>query len=196
MNLQTACFYNLISPMYPIVDVFLKPQKRRLFLEINALPGGDLLEIGVGNGLHLQLYERHKVVGIDISSKMLEQAMKFKSDDIELFEMNGENILFPAQSFDYVILSHVVAVADNPERILAESFRVLKPGGKLFILNHFTPANWLRHIDIVFHPLAKKLHFRSAFYSQHLHVLKQFTLSKEIKFGPLSYFKLLIFDKA
>lgn len=196
MNHQTARFYNLLSPVYPMVDVFLKPQKRRMFSEINALPFGELLEIGVGNGLHLPLYQRHKVVGIDISSKMLEQARKFKTDDIELLEMNGEKLLFPTQSFDYVILSHVVAVVDNPEMLLAESYRVLKPGGKLFILNHFTPANWLRHIDLVFQHPAKKLHFRSVFYSHHLHMLKKFTLRKEIKFGPLAYFKLLIFDKA
>ena len=195
MSKQTDNFYNKFSFLYPLVDLFLKPQKRKLFQEINKLPPGELLEIGVGNGKHLPLCKTHKITAIDTSARMLETARKQKKENIELLQMNGEDLLFPDKSFDYVILSHVIAVVDNPERLLAETFRVLKPDGKVFILNHFTPRNWLRHIDKSLQVISKIFHFKSLFYIDSLSEIKKFRLLKEISFGQLSYFKLLIYGK-
>ena len=195
MSKQTDNFYNRFSCFYPFVDIFLKPQKRRLFKEINKLPSGKLLEIGVGNGKHLPLYTTHEITAIDTSLNMLEIARK-QHAHIELLQMNGEKLLFPAQVFDYVVLSHVIAVVDNPEKLLEETYRVLKPGGKIFILNHFTPTNWLRHIDNAFQLVSKIFHFKSVFYINSLTAIKKFTLLKEISFGKLAYFKLLIYVKA
>lgn len=195
MNKNTDNFYNKLSFFYPIVDIFLKPQKRKLFEEINSLPSGELLEIGVGNGTHLSLYNKHKVTGIDTSINMLEIAKRQRIKDIELLQMNGENLLFKDQSFDYIILSHVIAVIDNPEKLLEEVFRVLKSNGKVYILNHFTPNNWLRHIDSSFQVFSKMFHFKSVFKISSLTTINKFKLIKEISLGSFSYFKLLIYSK-
>ncbi|RZK57235.1 MAG: class I SAM-dependent methyltransferase [Pedobacter sp.] len=196
MSRQTDNFYNHFSFFYPVVDLFLKPQKHKLFQEINKLPYGQLLEIGVGNGSHLKLYKTHQVTGIDTSVSMLEVAKKHKTENIQLLQMNGEKLLFPDQTFDYVILSHVIAVVDFPEKVLEETYRVLKPDGQLFILNHFTPNNWLRHIDKVFQVFSKAFHFKSVFHIDSLTTIKKFRLLFEINFGQFSYFKLLIYKKA
>jgi phosphatidylethanolamine/phosphatidyl-N-methylethanolamine N-methyltransferase len=196
MSRQTDHFYNSISFLYPLVDLFLKPQKRCLFREINALPAGRLLEIGVGNGHHFSLYTRHQITGIDPSPTMLRIAGLYNKQNIELLEMNGESLSFPDESFDYVVLSHVIAVVDDPDKVLTETCRVLKPGGKILILNHFTPGNWLRYIDKVFQPVAKLLHFRSVFYADGIPAMQKFLPEKEICFGWFSYFKLLIWRKA
>jgi phosphatidylethanolamine/phosphatidyl-N-methylethanolamine N-methyltransferase len=195
MSRQTDNFYNKFSFFYPLADLFLKPQKCKLFEEINKLPPGELLEIGVGNGKHLPLCKTHKITAIDTSSGMLETARKQKTENIEFLQMNGEDLLFPDKSFDYVVLSHVIAVVDNPERLLTEIFRVLKPGGKVFILNHFTPPNWLGYVDKSLQGISKILHFKSLFYIDSLSAIKKFKLLKEIRFGQLSYFKLLIYGK-
>lgn len=178
------------------MDIFLNPQKETLFQEINSFPFGHLLEIGIGNGTHLHLYKKHKTIGIDTSSSMLEIARKQKSIHVELVQMNGENLLFQDAVFDYVVLSHVIAVVGNPEKMLEEIYRVLKPGGTIFILNHFTPKNWLRHVDKAFSLVSKIFHFNSLFDINSLTAIKKFTLLKEIKFGRFSYFKLLIYNKA
>jgi phosphatidylethanolamine/phosphatidyl-N-methylethanolamine N-methyltransferase len=196
LSKQTDSFYNKFSILYPLVDIFLKPQKRKLFQEINNLQFGQLLEIGVGNGTHLEFYKTHKVIGIDTSFKMLAIARKQKKENVELVQMNGESLLFQDQSFDYVVLSHVIAVVDNPEKLLEETYRVLKPNGKVFILNHFTPKNWLKHIDNSFQFVSKIFHFKSVFHINSLTAIKKFTLLKEMNFGQLSYFKLLIYTKA
>lgn len=193
---QTANFYNKFSVFYPLVDVFLKPQKRKLFHEINTLPFGELLEIGVGNGAHLPLYKTHEITGIDTSLSMLEIAKKQNVSNIDLLQMNGETLLFQDESFDYIVLSHTIAVVDNPEKLLEESYRVLKPNGKIFILNHFTPKNWLRLVDYSFHFFSKIFHFKSVFHVEELKTLKKFRLEKEVDFGAFSYFKLLIYCKS
>src|SRR5687767_9841384 len=113
-------FYNKFSFFYPVVDLFLKRQKHRLLQEINNLPFGNLLEIGVGNGSHLHLYQTHRITGIDISVKMLEAAKKRQRANMQLLQMNGETLLFHDHAFDYVVLSHVIAVVDNPEKLLEE----------------------------------------------------------------------------
>ena len=195
MSNQTDNFYNRFSIFYPLVDIFLRAQKRKLFHEINNAPFGQLLEIGVGNGSHLQFYKTHKITGVDTSINMLEIAGKRKSENIELLKMNGESLLFQDQSFDYVILSHIIAVVDNPEKLLEEVHRVLRPNGKVFILNHFTPNNWLKHVDNTFQIVSKIFHFKSVFHINSLATIKKFTLLKEISLGQLSYFKLLIYSK-
>ena len=160
------------------------------------MPFGTVLEIGVGNGSHLPLYNTHKITGIDTSAAMIEIAKSQKKKNIELLQMNGENLLFPDNAFDYIILSHVIAVVDNPEKLLEETCRVLKPNGTVFILNHFTPDNFLKYIDRGFSFISKALHFKSLFDINSLNATRNLKLSREIKFGVLSYFKLLIYNKA
>jgi len=195
MGKQTDSFYNQFSFLYPLVDVFLKPQKKVLFNEINRMPEGSLLEIGVGNGAHFDLYKKHKIIGIDTSAAMLEIARKRNCRNIEVFRMDGKALSFDNNEFNYVVLSHVIAVVDDPEQLLEEVLRVLKPQGQVFILNHFTPNNWLRHIDSAFETISKILYFRSVFRIDEIATIKKFSLLKEVHLGLASYFKLLIYQK-
>ncbi len=195
VHYSTGTFYNRISFLYPAINYFLKGQRKSLIEEINSAPPGKLLEIGIGNGSHLPLYTSHQITGIDISEAMLSKAQRFKDNNIELLLMNGENLLFSEACFDYVVISHVLAVTKNPDQLLEQVYKVLKPGGKLFILNHFTPDNWLRYVDWAFQPLSSLFHFKSSFYLHNIKGLQQFSLLKQTELGKCSYFKLLIFCK-
>jgi phosphatidylethanolamine/phosphatidyl-N-methylethanolamine N-methyltransferase len=192
---STRSFYNYVSFLYPAIDYFLKGHKKTLIEEVNSAAPGRLLEIGIGNGSHLPLYRSHQITGIDISEAMLRNAQRFKSAHIELLLMNGENLLFPEASFDYVVICHVLAVTKNPDQLLKQVDKVLRPGGKLFILNHFTPDNWLRYVDWTFQPLSSLFHFKSSFHLADMRELQRFSLQKQTELGSSSYFKLLIFCK-
>lgn len=195
MKNATATFYNCISVLYPAINYFLKGHRKALIDAVNSAPPGKLLEIGVGNGSHLPLYTSHQITGIDISQAMLHKAQRFKGENTRLLLMNGEELLFPEASFDYVVICHVLAVAKNADQLLEQVYKVLKPGGKLFILNHFTPANWLKYADRAFQPLSSLFHFRSTFYLHRIKGLQRFSLHKQTELGKCSYFKLLIFCK-
>lgn len=192
---STAHFYNRVSFLYPVINYFLNGQRKTLISAVNSALPGKLLEIGVGNGSHLPLYTAHQITGIDISESMLAKAKRFRNPNVTLLLMNGENLSFPEACFDYVVMSHVLAVTNNPDRLLEQVYKVLKPGGKLFILNHFTPANWLRYVDNAFQPLSAFFHFKSAFHLHDIKGLQRFSLLKQTELGTGSYFKLLIFSK-
>jgi phosphatidylethanolamine/phosphatidyl-N-methylethanolamine N-methyltransferase len=195
MHYSAAAFYNRVSFFYPAIDYFLKKQRKLLIEEVNGVAPGTVLEIGVGNGSHLPLYTSHRITGIDISEGMLRKAQRFKTGNMELLLMDGENLLFPEACFDYVVMCHVLAVTKDPDQLLQQAYKVLKPGGKLFVLNHFTPGNWLRYIDRAFQPFSSFLHFRSSFYLHQIKGFQRFSLLKQMEAGRYSYFKLLIFCK-
>ncbi len=195
MNNKTESFYNRFSILYPFIDAFLMFHKKLLCDEVNNVPDGKLLEIGVGNGSHFKFYKKHQIVGIDISENMLEIARKRNYKNIELIKMNGKQLLFNDEQFDYVVLSHVIAVVDDQEQLMKEVLRTLKPQGQVFILNHFTPNNWLRYIDYLFNGFSKIFHFKSVFYIDQVTALKKINLLKEVSLGLTSYYKLLIYQK-
>jgi phosphatidylethanolamine/phosphatidyl-N-methylethanolamine N-methyltransferase len=196
MTTSSEKFYDRFSFLYPAIDLFLKPQKVLLFNEVNAQHFGRLLEVGIGNGSNLKYYKTHAVTGIDTSSSMLNHARKnVHKNSVQLFQMNGESLDFPDSTFDYVVLSHVIAVAEHPEKIMTEVHRVLKRNGKLFILNHFTPDNWLRYFDHSVRAISRIVHIKSVFTKETLGGLKNFTLLREVDAGLFSYFKILIYEK-
>jgi phosphatidylethanolamine/phosphatidyl-N-methylethanolamine N-methyltransferase len=195
MNKSSEKFYDRLSLLYPLIDLFLRPQKRKFFSTINGYPHGRLLEIGVGNGSHLKYYAHHEITGIDTSKSMLASARKHQKDNTQLLQMNGEALRFPNEAFDYVILSHVIAVVEDPEKVMDEVYRVLKPNGRVFILNHFTPEHWLRYLDIAFEKISRLLHFKSVFHITSVQKIKKFTLLSEFNAGLFSYFKILIYEK-
>ena len=104
---------------------------------------GTVLEVGVGTGLALDLYAPHlSVTGIDFSEHMLEKAREKVARRglrhvVALRRMDARQLDFPDASFDTVAAMHVLSVVPEPERVMAEIARVLKPGGKVVITNHF-----------------------------------------------------------
>lgn len=126
---------------------------------------------------------------------MLERAKQNATDRTQLFLMNAEALTFEAEQFEYVVLSHVISISKTPNQLISEAHRVLKPKGKLILLNHFTPNNFLSIIDYCFQPFAWLLHFNSYFKLEKLSVFNSFRLEKAINFGRTNYYQLLIFEK-
>ncbi|MCC7274772.1 MAG: class I SAM-dependent methyltransferase [Alphaproteobacteria bacterium] len=120
----------------------LNPGRRRAVAAAERLPGRRILEVGVGTGLSLPLYKSSRVVGIDVSDKMLERARRRVArlglthvEDLRV--MDAEQMAFPSHAFDAMVLMHVASVVPHPDRLMAEVRRVLRPGGEAIVLNHF-----------------------------------------------------------
>jgi ubiquinone/menaquinone biosynthesis C-methylase UbiE len=111
------------------------------------LDGGsvrDLLDIGTGTGRMLELFAPRveRAVGLDQSRDMLavarvnlERAM-LRNCTVRLGDMYA--LPFATPSFDLVILHQVLHFAERPAEAVAEAARVLRPGGRLLIVD-FAP---------------------------------------------------------
>lgn len=110
---------------------------------VNALPGTRVLEVGVGTGLALPCYQPEKrITGIDLSAEMLDRARRRVVTErlahvAALYEMDAEATSFADASFDIAVAMFVASVVPNPQRLMAEMKRVVRPGGQILFVNHF-----------------------------------------------------------
>lgn len=113
---------------------------------LDALPGpvGDLLDIGTGTGRMLQLFAGRigHGVGIDLSRDMLTvarvnlEAAGLRNCHVRQADMYG--LPMADESFDAVIIHQVLHYADRPGAVIAEAARVLRPAGRMVIVD-FAP---------------------------------------------------------
>jgi ubiquinone/menaquinone biosynthesis C-methylase UbiE len=105
-------------------------------------PGGplDALDAGSGTGfLALELAARgHRVTGIDFAPSMVARAREKAAAmglSVRFDQGDAEDLPYPDGSFDLVISRHVLWTLPHPERALDEWRRVLRPGGRLAVID-------------------------------------------------------------
>ena len=165
---KTRPTYDMWSRVYDMTfGPVVKKRQRRAISELRLKPGQRVLDLGVGTGVSLQFYpENVKVVGMDLSAGMLDKAqMKVDEegyDHIKLVQADAMMPPFKAQSFDHVIITHVISVVSNPARLLEWAGKLVKPGGRVIVLNHFQSNHKvLGMLGKLFNPLFVKLGWRS-----------------------------------
>jgi ubiquinone/menaquinone biosynthesis C-methylase UbiE len=119
------------------------PGERAAWDRIFALVLGDrrsldALDVGCGTGfLSFELAQRgHRVTGVDFSDAMLAEARRKAQNAIVRFQhADAEALPFEAGSFDLVISRHVLWTLPHPVAAIDEWIRVLRPGGRLVIVD-------------------------------------------------------------
>jgi len=149
--------YDRIAVWYDVIGKLIPNKWRR---KAAMLACGSVLEIGIGTGLNLPFYTEacSKIVGVDLSSRMLaiaktrSQACKLP---VVLEVMDVQDLTFPSESFDTVIATLVFCTVPDALRGLLECSRVLKPGGKLILVEHVRSKGvWLGNLMDLLNPLA------------------------------------------
>ena len=121
--------YDLV--MRPVEALYLGRVRRDFFGRAH----GRVLELGVGTGTNLATYPASShVTGVDESAAMLVGARGKTS--APLARMDALRLGFADASFDAVAGSLVFCSIPDPSTALAEARRVLRPGGRLFLLEH------------------------------------------------------------
>lgn len=173
--------------------------RRETMSRINRRGGQRILEVGVGTGLSLPLHRTdNEIVGIDVSCDMLDIARRRAAELDEprrcaLLEMQAENLAFADASFDCVVAMYVMTVVADPQKAMSEFKRVCKPGGRIFIVNHFTSdrAGLRRSAELAMAPLAKTLGWHTDFPMQSLLSTANIEIISVSTIPPLGLFSLL-----
>ncbi|MCT4603288.1 MAG: bifunctional demethylmenaquinone methyltransferase/2-methoxy-6-polyprenyl-1,4-benzoquinol methylase UbiE [Marinifilum sp.] len=152
---QVALMFNNIAKKYDFLNHVLsmgidKLWRKKAVKLLKPLQPKMILDIATGTGdfalANLKL-NPDKVVGIDISTEMLavgreKVAKKNLSHKIELLEGDSENIQFKDNTFDAITVAFGVRNFENLEKGLQEMNRVVRPGGKVVVLEFSKPRNF------------------------------------------------------
>lgn len=111
----------------------------RLISKLDVGPQDVVVDFGCGPGfLTVPLAKiARKAVGVDVSARMLEKAASYakrRGVTIETIESDGTHIELPNDSTDLVLLAHVFHEIEDRSRALAEFLRILKPAGRLAVV--------------------------------------------------------------
>ncbi|HEB86386.1 MAG TPA: class I SAM-dependent methyltransferase [Gammaproteobacteria bacterium] len=164
--------YTFLAPIYDyLVEPAFADLRRKNLSHLKHAENKDILLTGIGTGLDIPwLPQGPRYTGIDLTPAMLARARKQTADrnDIELEVGDAMQLPFDNERFDAIIMHLILAVVPDSLRALQEAQRVLRPGGRILILDKFLrPGQWalsrrllsifLRHIatrtDVVFEPL-------------------------------------------
>ncbi len=105
-------------------------------------PGEVVLDLGSGGGIDVLLSARRvgptgKAFGLDMTDEMLalarENQQKAGADNVEFLKGEIETIPLPDASVDVIISNCVINLSPDKDKVLAEAFRVLRPGGRFAV---------------------------------------------------------------
>jgi arsenite methyltransferase len=124
-------------------------------------PGETVLDLGSGGGIDVLLSARRvgptgKAYGLDMTDEMLALARdnqrKSGVENVEFLKGEIEKIPLPDNSVDVIISNCVINLSADKDRVLAEAFRVLKPGGRFavsdVVVRGNVPAELRRNMEL------------------------------------------------
>lgn len=150
---QVTEMFDNIAPRYDFMNRFLSAGtdigwRKKAIQYFQKDHPKIILDVATGTGdmaiMTAKMLKPEKIIGIDISEKMLEYGRKKIVKEklqtkIEFLRGDAETINFPDHSFDGVMVAFGVRNFENLEKGLKEILRVLKPGGRLIVLEFSKP---------------------------------------------------------
>lgn len=141
-NAHIEAAYARWAPVYDFTFELVMRQGRRAAAAAASRPGGTVLDVGVGTGLELPMFDHDtRLVGVDLSEPMLRRAAvrvrRERLGNIDgLAVMDAMRLAFPDGCFDAAVAPYVLTVVPDPAATLDELLRVVKPGGEIVLVNH------------------------------------------------------------
>jgi ubiquinone/menaquinone biosynthesis C-methylase UbiE len=172
-DLDKATVEKAYARWAPIYDAVCGPiflTGRRAAAAAARQVGGRILEVGVGTGLSFDDYNgKTEIVGIDLSEPMVAKARARMATGkypqvVSVLVMDAHELAFADETFDCVVAQFVITLVANPEQVLSECARVVKPGGKIILVNHlYSERGPAAALERLFARQARRLGLRPEF---------------------------------
>ena len=137
MNEIRNLIFNIF--MFPFEKLALHKRRQELIEKVN----GNVLEIGSGGGINFNYYNEELIDNLTVLDLKFNKAIKKhklnKKININYLVANAEEIPFEDNTFDSIVATLMLCAIENQEKALKEVYRVLKPGGKLYFIEHVIP---------------------------------------------------------
>lgn len=125
--------------MYPFEKLALHKQRTRLISSVH----GNVLEFGAGTGTNFNYYNTDLINNLTVMdlkfNKLIDNHDFNDSYDVNYKVGNIEKLPFPDNTFDSIVATLIFCSVDDPEKALSEAYRVLKPNGKIYFIEHVLP---------------------------------------------------------
>jgi len=135
--------YSLYAPFYNLMKPIFASMRSRSIAKLQLQEGERVLLLGVGTGLDLDfLPSGVEITAVDLSPLMVARSRgraKKLGLNYRAEAMNASSLNLPCDYYDAVILHLILAVLPDPFACAAEVHRVLKPQGRICILDKFLP---------------------------------------------------------
>jgi demethylmenaquinone methyltransferase / 2-methoxy-6-polyprenyl-1,4-benzoquinol methylase len=120
------------------------PRWRRAMVDaVRAAPGERVLDVATGTGLVARALKRRygcRVVGLDQSEQMLSRALPLVGPVYEqVVRGEAERLPFEDGEFDALTFTYLLRYVDDPAATMRELARVVRPGGRIAMLEFFVP---------------------------------------------------------
>jgi ubiquinone/menaquinone biosynthesis C-methylase UbiE len=151
--------YALIAPFYDAaLAAATRAQRARSLAALPHAPARVLLN-GVGTGLDLpHLPHQHRYTGLDLTHGMLRRAVPRAAGlDFHCVQGDAQKLPFANGSFDHAVLHLILAVVPDPAACLAETARVVAPGGSVLIFDKFLLPAQRAPLRRLINPLLRRL---------------------------------------
>jgi demethylmenaquinone methyltransferase / 2-methoxy-6-polyprenyl-1,4-benzoquinol methylase len=152
---QVEEMFNSIAHRYDFLNRFLsmgidKGWRKKAISYLKPLEPKQILDVATGTGdlaLEAMKLNPDHITGLDIAEQMLvfgreKIAAKGLSDKISMIKGDSENLPFPNNNFDAITVAFGVRNFQNLLKGLTEMNRVLKPGGRLVVLEFSKPSSF------------------------------------------------------
>lgn len=119
--------------------------------ELQRYHAEKLLDLGCGTGEMIRLLrEKHPQMmlwGLDLSPEMIRRAKEKQIPHADFCVGDAEFLPYPDQSFDVVLCMQSFHHYPNPEAVLEEVYRVLRPGGRFLLYDMYVKNRWMRALE-------------------------------------------------